>query len=120
MDKLTLQPLQWSTLNHIADVKPIGDWDAACLEEIRTVLQKHNCLDRFGVALLHSHFNLAADEIMLETTDLDKREHWVRPVKNSFFEGTGVTVQTTVVTFDEHGYNQNCGCDPRSTGHHHK
>jgi hypothetical protein len=24
------------------------------------------------------------------------------------------------VSFDEHGYSQNCGCDPRTSGHHHK
>ncbi len=120
MEKLAVQSMQWSTLSHIADVKPIGDGDAEVLEEIRLVLQKHDCLDRFGVSLLHSHFDLADGEIMLETTDLDKREHWVRPVPSSFFDGTGVTVQATVVTFNEHGYHQNCGCDPRASVHHHK
>ncbi|WP_375398997.1 hypothetical protein [uncultured Sphingomonas sp.] len=32
----------------------------------------------------------------------------------------GVTAQTTIVRFDDNGYHQNCGCDPRTTGHHHK
>ncbi|MGA2741092.1 MAG: hypothetical protein ABSG65_27080 [Bryobacteraceae bacterium] len=120
MSQLTVESVQWNVLKHIAEVKPIGDGDADCLEEVRLVLLKHNCLSRFGVSLLHSHFALDDDEIMLETTDLDKREHWVRPVKRSFFDGTGVTAQTTVVAFNERGYNQVCGCDPRSTGHHHK
>jgi len=120
MNQLAMQSMQWSTLKHIADVEPIGDGDEACLEEIRLVLQKHNCLDRFGVSLLHSHFELDDDELMLETTDLNKREHWIRPVKRSSLEEFGITLQTTVVTFDENGYNQNCGCDPRASGHHHK
>lgn len=120
MTTVVLEAMQWSDLDHIADVRPIDDSDAECLEEIRAVLEKHNCLDRFGVTLLHSHFDLTDDEMMLETTDLERREHLVRPVKRSWLEERGVTAQTTVVSFDEHGYNQNCGCDPRATGHHHK
>jgi hypothetical protein len=112
--------MQWNRLDHIADVRPIGDEDAACLEEIRSVLEKHGALSRFGVSLLHSHFSLAEDEMLLETTDLVKRQHLVRPVKRSWLAANSITAQTTVVAFDEHGYSQNCGCDPRSTGHHHK
>ncbi|HEX8727912.1 MAG TPA: hypothetical protein VF739_04780 [Ktedonobacterales bacterium] len=117
---LNLQPLQWNRLDHIAEVEPISDADGPCLEEIRQVLVKYGALSRFGVTLLHSHFSLSDDEIMMETTDLDSREQRVRPVSRSWLDAEGVTAQTTVVSFDENGYNQNCGCDPRSTGHHHK
>jgi hypothetical protein len=120
MSSIVLESMQWSELDHIADVRPIDDSDAACLEDIRAVLTKHNCLDRFGVTLLHSHFDVADDEMMLETTDLDRREHLVRPVKRSWLEDRGITAQTTVVSFDAHGYHQYCGCDPRASGHHHK
>ena len=94
--------------------------DAACLEDVRRVLAQHQRLDRFGIALLHSHFPLSDDEILLETTDLQKREHLVRPVKRALLEADGITVRSTVVGFDKHGYHQVCGCDARSTGHHHK
>lgn len=120
MKNLQVDAMQWSSLTHIADVKPIGDHDAACLEDIRKVLQKHDALSRFGVTLLHSHFDLQDDEMMLETTNLENREHWVRPIKKALLEQEGITAQTTVISFNENGYNQNCGCDPRSTGHHHK
>jgi hypothetical protein len=120
MNQLVIESMQWNTLKHIADVRPIDESDSDCLEEIRNVLAKHNCLSRFGVSLLHSHFDLQDDEFLLETTNLEKREHLVRPVKRSFIEENNITLQTTVVGFDEKGYNQNCGCDPRSTGHHHK
>ena len=120
MSNLTVNAMQWNSLEHIVDVKPIGDHDAECLEDIRLVLEKHNCLSRFGVTLLHNHFELEEDEMMLETTNLENREHWVRPIKRSSLEKEGITAQTTVVTFNENGYNQGCGCDPRSTGHHHK
>lgn len=119
MNQIVIESMQWSALTHIADVRPIGDDDAACLEDIRKALQKHGALQRFGLTLLHSHFDLADDETLLETTDLDRREQWVRPVKASFLEENGITPQTTVVAFDETGHRQFCGCNPRSSGHFH-
>lgn len=116
---VVVQPLQWSTLSNINDIRPIDEKDTPCLEEIRQVLMKHNCLDRFGISLLHSHFDLADDEMLLETTDLEKREHWVRPVKTSFLKENGFTAQPTVINFDEKGFNQYCGCVPWSGGHGH-
>jgi hypothetical protein len=120
MGTVVLESMQWADLQHIADVTPINESDSDCLEEIRLVLIKHKALDRFGVALLHNHFEVAEDEMMLETTDAERREHLVRPVKRSFPEENGFTAQTTIVSFDEYGYSQNCGCDPRTSGHYHK
>ena len=117
MNQVNVQPLQWNKLQDIDVVKPIGESDAECLKEIRTVLEKHNCLSRFGVSLLHSHFNLAEDEILLETTDVSKREHWVRPVKKAYIDKIGLEPQTTVLRFDEDGYHQNCGCLRDKHGH---
>jgi hypothetical protein len=119
MNQVNLAAMQWSALNRIADVKPIGDSDAQCLEEIRQVLLKHGQTQRFGVSLLHSHFDLGADEVMLEETNVETREQWVRPVSRSYLLENGIIAQTTVVSFDEKGMNQNCGCNPRSSGHFH-
>ncbi|MCH8549477.1 MAG: hypothetical protein LAT80_11420 [Balneolaceae bacterium] len=119
MNQVIVESMQWNALKHIADVKPIDESDAECLEDIRQVLIKHDRLERFGVSLLHSHFELHDDEILLETTDLEKREHWVRPVTKAFLKENNITAQTTIVGFDEKGFHQNCGCNPRSTGHHH-
>jgi hypothetical protein len=118
-NSISLEVMQWSRLEPIDDVKPIDDADAPCLEEIRQVLEKHGALSRFGVSLLHSHFELADDEMMLETTNQAHREHWVRPVKRAWLEEQGFAVRTTVVCFDEHGYHQNCGCAPLTSGHAH-
>jgi hypothetical protein len=120
MHQLVVKSMQWSSLSHIADLRPVDDSDGECLQEIRQVLQKHNRLSRFGVSFLHSHFDLEDDEILLETTDEEKREHYVRPVKKSYLADNGITVQSTVIGFDENGYHQYCGCNPVSTGHHHK
>jgi len=119
VNQVNLAALQWNTLGHIADVDPIGDADAACLEEIRQALLKHGKTARFGVSLLHSHFGLAADEIMLEETNVATREQWVRPVSRQYLTDNSIVAQTTVVSFDEKGMNQICGCNPRSSGHFH-
>ena len=119
MNQVVVESMQWSALNHIADLTPINDGDADCLSEIRQVLAKHSKLERFGVSLLHSHFDLADDEMLLETTDVEKREHYVRPVKKSFLAENGIEAQTTVVGFDSRGFHQICGCNPRSSGHFH-
>lgn len=115
-----LYSMQWSDLKHIADVRPIDDSDGDCLEEIRQVLARHGALSRFGVTLLHNHFEVAHDELMMETTDVDRREHFVRPVKRSWLDREGIQPQTTIVGFDESGSHQVCGCDPKASGHHHK
>jgi len=83
MNVLSISPVQWSKLKNIDDVEPIGDGDAACLAEVRDVLKKHGALLRFGVALLHSHFDLADDEIMLESSDDESRSLLTRPVRQA-------------------------------------
>lgn len=119
MNQVIVESMQWNSLKHIADMAPVGADDTACLNDVRDVLVKHGCLERFGVSLLHSHFDLGDDEILLETTDVEKREHWVRPVKKTFLEENGITAQTTVMGFDSKGFHQICGCNPRSSGHFH-
>lgn len=80
---VAISPIQWSRLKHVDDVEPLNDGDATCIAEIRDVLYKHGKLDRLGVALLHSHFPLADDEVMLEETDEEARIQTLVPVKAS-------------------------------------
>lgn len=83
MSTLTIAALEWSKLKDIDDVEPVNNSDTDCLVEIRDVLKKHGKSDRFGVALLHSHFALASDEIMLESSDAEGRTLTTKPVKQS-------------------------------------
>ena len=117
---VSVSAMQWGDLNHIQNVEPIGDQDAAVLSEVREVLERHGCLERFGMTLLHNHFDVADDEVMMETTNLDQREHVVRPMKLAELQAAGIEVQSTVIGFDKEGYRQVCGCDPRASGHHHR
>ena len=68
-----IETVQWSSLPDIDDVEPISEKDHAVLDELRAVLVKHGFTSRFGVALLHKHFELADDEVLMETTDVDAR-----------------------------------------------
>lgn len=72
-----------SKLPHIDDTEPLNDADMGCLREIRDVLVKHNRLNRFGVNLLHQHFDLESDECLVEFCDPEKRTLTVQPVKQA-------------------------------------
>lgn len=56
-------------LPRFEEAKGLGPSDAEFVRDLVEVLEKHGNLDRFGLCLLHDHFPLAADEIMVETND---------------------------------------------------
>ena len=41
--------------------------DKVCFEEIIEVLKKYNLIDKYGIGLLHDHFPIHLDEVLLET-----------------------------------------------------
>ncbi len=88
----TVMPIQWGDIRDVADVEPLGHGDADCLVELREVLSKHGKIDRLGVALLHSHFVLAEDELLVETSDSEARTLILQPVKRSDVGDTVGTV----------------------------
>lgn len=51
----------------------LGPRDAEFVSDLVAVLAKHGNLDRFGLCLLHDHFPLAADEVLVETHDPEAR-----------------------------------------------
>lgn len=71
---------QFADVSDFEDVAPRNADDQACLDEIRAVLEKHGRLDRFGVCLLHKHFDLKEGEILKETCDPVARTLTIRPV----------------------------------------
>lgn len=80
MEQIVIAPVQWSRLKDIDDTTPINEGDFDCLHEVRDVLKRHGMLDRFGIALLHSHFDLGANEVWLEECDEENRVLITRPV----------------------------------------
>lgn len=78
---VTVSPVQWGDLKDIDDVEPVNESDAPCLAEIREVLARHGQLHRFGIALLHSHFELGPDEVLLESSDEEERTLTLKPAR---------------------------------------
>ena len=88
MSALNMMPVQWSSLEDIDGIEPLNKSDENCLQEIYEVLKKHGKQDRLGIALLHKHFDLQDNEIMLEVSDHESRELVTTPV-NSDVAGNG-------------------------------
>jgi len=78
---LTMSPMQWTELQDIDDVEPLNPSDYECLAAVREVLKRFGKRDRFGVALLHKHFDLAEDELLMEVSQPDERVLTIKPVK---------------------------------------
>ena len=78
---LVLAAMQWKEIEDIDDAAPLNASDAACIEEIKAVLLKHNKIKKFGLTLIHSHFPIGEDEILLEKVSKSKRTLTITPVK---------------------------------------
>jgi hypothetical protein len=83
MSKYKMAPLQWTGIPHINDIDGISREDRDCLNEVKTVLARHQRLDKFGIALLHHHFPLDEDEILVEHCDERNRTLTVRVMPES-------------------------------------
>ncbi len=64
---------------HIDDVERRGEADAALFAELKAVLERHGATARFGVTLLHTHFEIGADEVLVETCDAATRTLVTKP-----------------------------------------
>jgi len=93
--KVTIQTTVWSKFQDVDKVQEFSDSDTECLRELRDVLKKHNQLERFGISLLHKHFEVANDEILLETTNIKERTQFIRPVKAKEIERQGHLLMST-------------------------
>jgi hypothetical protein len=89
---IEMTPVQWSKLLPFDEVEPVNEGDLECLSEVREILKKHGKRDRFGVALLHKHFELEAGEVLVETTDEVARVQMIKPVQKESITGTVGTI----------------------------
>lgn len=60
-------------LPDIDAIEPLNEKDLPCIQEIQQVLEKYGSRGRFGLHLLHEHFDVAPDEAMVETVDYENR-----------------------------------------------
>lgn len=84
---ITLPPLP-----DIDQVEPVSAADDAIFAEIRTVLERHGALSRFGVTLLHQHFDISDDEALVESVDKVNRVLTTSPAPKN---GGVPTVETS-------------------------
>jgi hypothetical protein len=107
MSEIVMQPMRWSELPHVDDVKPMDDGDSELMDELRQVLMKHDALDRFGVFLLHNHFDMSDDEFLMETTDEDARTQKISVSSGIAPDENAIQ---TMWKFDENGIGRGTVC----------
>lgn len=69
-----------AALPDIDDAEARSEADDMCFAEIREVLERHGAVGRFGITLLHQHFDVADNELLVEQVDVDTRTLTIRPV----------------------------------------
>lgn len=81
MRAMTVSKDPLEALPDITDVRELSAEDTPLMQELHEVLQRHNALRRFGITLLHQHFTLADDEVLVESTNRATRVQTIEPVK---------------------------------------
>lgn len=116
---INLLPIVHNNLLDIDDIESVNASDLDCLNEISCILKKYNKQSKFGLALLHKHFDLESDEILIESTDIKNRTLTTKPVKlENLLEGS---YMETIWSFSENmELNQACKkyCPTDSNGKH--
>jgi hypothetical protein len=116
MEQLTIKPMQWGKIADLHEVPSIKNDDIICMKEIREVLSKHGKLDRFALHLIHKHFDISDDEILVEYNDVDTREQYFKVEKLSS-ETLQYAIPTTW-TLDQLEPMARCVCAYRSNSGH--
>ncbi|MBV9092252.1 MAG: hypothetical protein JO044_20435 [Mycobacteriaceae bacterium] len=81
------------------DVGVLGDDDRACLQELGHYLADADAWQRFGVWLLHKHFEPAPGEVFVERASTAARKTQTTPVARSAFGQQAL--HTTAIRFDD-------------------
>ena len=106
-------------IKDINEVEPRSAKDDALFAELASVLKKHGALDRFGISLLHTHFDVSEDEIMMETNDPVTRTLIMEPLKKSELEGTEYS-ETSWHLGPNGEVQMGCVCKKLGTDHSHQ
>ncbi|MFZ6769782.1 hypothetical protein ACO0LM_22240 [Undibacterium sp. Di26W] len=119
MTAVQVQAMQWGDIPYMGspELTPFSPDDGECFREIRDVLMRHGALKRFGVFLIHKHFDIADDEEMTECTDHAERQLTIAPRKKTEIDPE-VTIPTNwIFTETEEIAAACCTCARNSQGH---
>lgn len=83
----------YHALKDINEIDPLTDEDHATLQMVREVLRKRNAIDKFGISLLHDHFDVNDDEILLETNDPVTRTLIIKPYRNEELKEADIDIE---------------------------
>ena len=70
-----------NSLGNIDDIDGRLPNDDVIFAEVREVLRRHGVERKYGLTLLHKHFDIEEDEVMVEFTDIVGRTQISKPVK---------------------------------------
>lgn len=80
-----------SGLPHQHDVDhELSESDILCLRELKSVLDRYGNAKRFGVTLLHRHFDVEDDEIPMEEVNVHTRTSTIRMRRISEVKETSI------------------------------
>lgn len=88
---MAAESVLFAHLPDISEVGPVTAEDMECMQEIAEVLRRRDRLERFGVTLMHKHFPVAEDEMLVESCDPQTRTLTIQPVKKAKLEGLEYT-----------------------------
>ncbi|MBK6545758.1 MAG: hypothetical protein IPG12_10875 [Saprospiraceae bacterium] len=75
-----LNPILHNELCDIQEVALITEDDSNCLAELKEIIVKHGKENKFGISLLHKHFDLLENEMLVETINIKDRVLTTKPV----------------------------------------
>lgn len=75
-----LNPILHNELSDIQDVALITKEDTDCLTELKEIIQKYGMENKFGISLLHKHFDFKDNEMLVETINVQERVLTTTPV----------------------------------------
>ena len=100
----TVNANPYATLQDISEVQPYdAQKDAKLFKALHEVLREYDAVDRFGLTLLHDHFEVGANEWMVETHDEQNRTLTIKPYRNEELQEAKVDLQETNWRFDKAG-----------------
>ena len=112
--QVPVQNNPYTSLKDINDVDTkLSTFDRETMRQLHQVLRERNQVDRFGMTLLHDHFEVNDGETMIETHNPVTREITIKPYRNVElkeseglmdtswrFDNTGEPIALFACTFD--------------------
>jgi hypothetical protein len=83
-----------TSLPDITEARPLGAGDERLVADLHEVLVRHDAAGRFGIALLHDHFPVGDDELLMETCDVERRTLTTTPVPLADLGSDGRLIET--------------------------